>query len=106
MYTVEETIDDPVPEVVNTISQEQVQNRTVNQIVAMSVSQGWKENVDFPVPEVGGPSVEVVKAIPQERLQQHTAERIVDMPDPQIWEKLINVIQLVLQERIIERFVE
>ena len=40
MYTVDETIDDPVPEVGNPISQDQVQNRTVDQIVAVSVSQG------------------------------------------------------------------
>ena len=84
LYTVEETIDHPVPEVVNSISQDQVQNRTVDQIVAVSVSQGQEEIVEV---------IRLVSQIPRERVSKYIEEQIVHLPVPEVGEPSVEVVK-------------
>ena len=44
--------------------------------------------------------------LPQERVQRYTMEQSVDVPDPQIQEETVEMIQLILQDRISDRIVE
>ena len=53
---------------------------------------------------------ETIAGVPQERLQKRvqnrTVERVVDVPVPQIQEEIVEVIQLVVHERISDHMVE
>ena len=60
-------------EVVQIITQERVQNRTVEQIV------------------------EVIHSIPMERIPERVVEQIVDMQEPQVMEKIIIVPKITQQ---------
>ena len=80
-----------------------------------------KQIVDMPVEcqgdSTGASSVtncadldETIAGVPQERLQKRvqnrTVERVVDVPVPQIQEEIVDVIQLVVHERISDHMVE
>merc|ERR1712032_363258 len=65
-----------IVEIAKIISQERVQQRTVEQVV------------DVPVPQVVEEIVEIAKIIPQERVQQRTVEQVVDVPVPQVVEEI------------------
>ena len=99
--TVEETIDIPVPhvmektlEVVRHISQEKVHSYTLEQ------------TVDVPVPQIRKETGHVIQLIPHERTSHHVIEQTVAVPIPQIPEETQQVNQLTPQGRTSDRVVE
>ena len=56
--------------------------------------------VDVPVPRI---REEVIQHTPQDRISNRSSEQTIDIPIRQILENIVEVIQLILQERVSER---
>ena len=74
-------------EVPKTISQDRIQQRTVEQIV------------DIPVPQVGEELVEVSKVLLQDRIQQRFVEQTIETPPISLAEKIVEVSAFRRKER-------
>ena len=77
----EESIDDTVPQGVMLVSLDQVQNRTVNQIAAVSGQQSQD------IVEV----IRLVPLFPKERIPEIIVEQTVEVSVRLIWERCVAV---------------
>ena len=82
------------PDEARETSQEQIQERTV------------EETIDVPVPQLMVETIEAVKLIPHDKVQKRTVRKIVDVEIPQIREEIEEMIQHFPQERIPDRVIE
>ena len=96
--------------------QEQIPERTCEQVVDVRVPQVFEQIIDVPkmaeqilgvlVPEAAEQSVKLPSTVSEDRIQERTAERIADIPVPQFVEELVEVSRVFPQDRIQQCFVE
>ena len=113
-WTVEETVEMPVPKIQERIGETEYMQEVVEQVAEVPRTssrnrtlQCTEEQIlDVLVPETAKQLVEVPETVSQDRIQQRTVEQIVDVPVPQAVEEQAEVSKSFRRDRIQQRSVE
>ena len=113
-WTVEETVEMPVPKIQERIGETEYMQKVVEQVTEVprtssrdQTLQCTEEQIlDVLVPETAKQLMEVPETVSQDRIKQRTVEQIVDAPVPQAVEELTDVFRVFSQDRIQQRAME
>ena len=113
-WTVEETVEMPVPKIQERIGETEYMQKVVEQVteVPRTSSQNRtlqcteEQILDVLVPETAKQLMDVPETVSQDRIKQRTVEQIVDVPVPQVLKELAEVSKSFRRDRIQRRSVE